>query len=76
MTHQSNVMGYVKVKLLSAKNLKRRDWSYLGSVPGASKIGLAKGSEISPYMEFSVGGATKSSSVVANTSNPSWRRER
>ena len=44
LAHQCGVIGYVKVKLLEAADLKRRDWSL-----------LSKGHQLSPYMEFSVG---------------------
>jgi len=67
--HQGNVAGYVKVKLLEAKDLKRQDYSLL------SPIGLGAGSEISSYMTFSVGRKSHSSSTVNGSSNPSWKRE-
>ncbi|GMH56998.1 hypothetical protein TrLO_g11317 [Triparma laevis f. longispina] len=67
--HQSNISGYVKIKLLEAKGLKRQDYSLL------SPIGLGAGSEISSYMMFSVGCKSHSSSTVKSTNNPSWKKE-
>ncbi|GMI19447.1 hypothetical protein TeGR_g7782 [Tetraparma gracilis] len=72
--HQSGVVGYVKVKLLSAKNLSRQDYSLL-SLGVGGRLGLGSGPEISPYMCFSVGSRSHSTSAVRGSCNPSWKKE-
>jgi hypothetical protein len=64
----------VKVKLLSAKNLSRQDYSLL-SLGVGGRLGLGSGPEISPYMCFSVGSRSHSTSAVRGSCNPSWKKE-
>ena len=74
LQHQSNVIGYIKIKLIAAKNLSRNDYSLL-SLGLGGRIGLGSGPEISPYIMFKLGSRSHSSSAVKNTSNPSWKKE-
>ena len=73
LQHQSKVMGHLKVKLLEARDLKRKDWSYL-SVGPVALLGLGNAGEVSSYMNFTLGTTrtTHSSCTIPNNANPSW----